>query len=192
MPPKTKSTPNKKKPSTSATIKQLSQDLFSQLGFPKADVKVKKAKKAEAKSDLAEVEGWSIQVAVSPEDSGVLIGYHGETISALQLILSLMAHQRIGEWYRLSLNINDYRERREQVLVEMAKNAAERVKATQEELIMPPMASFDRRTVHLTLAKEQGVRTESVGEGRDRRLIVYPDSAKGKSDLPKASRSQTK
>ncbi len=147
-------------------LTDLTQSLLKLIGFDEAEVVVTKG----------EEETYSLNLVVSPEESGVLIGYHGETISGLQFILALMAHKKIGAWNRLVVNINDYRQKREQTLMEMAKDAAERAKTTGEEVVMPPMESFDRRIVHMALAEDKAVHTESVGEGRDRRLIIYPTS----------------
>ena len=168
MPGKAKTIKSKKKPRVESTIRKLTQELFTRLGFSEADIQVEKT----------EEEIFKVQIEIDPEESGILIGYHGETISSLQLVLSLIINHELDQWYRLSLNINDYRERREQSLVEMAQNAAERVKTTNEELIMPPMVSFDRRIIHLTLAEETEVKTESTGSGKDRRLIIYPTQSK--------------
>jgi len=118
----------------------------------------------------------NINIEASPEDSGMIIGYHGETISSLQLIMSLIINKDLDQWCRISVNINDYRERREESLIEMAKNTAQRVNQDGEETVMPPMNSFDRRIVHLALAGKKGIKTESVGEGKERRLVVYPQS----------------
>ena len=84
--------------------------------------------------------------------------------------------RELGAWNHLTVNINDYRQKREQNLIDMAKDAASRANATGEEVIMPPMESFDRRIIHMALSADSSVRTESVGEGRDRRLIIYPTS----------------
>lgn len=157
-------------PTTVATITSLTKNLFKHLGLDQI-------KAAVSPQD----ESFQVNLQVAPEESGVLIGYHGETISGLQLILSLMAHKQLGAWHRLVININDYRQKREQALVDMAHGAAEQAKTTGQEVVMPPMASFDRRLIHMALAENKDVRTESVGEGRDRRLIIYPASSQSSS-----------
>lgn len=147
------------------TITTTTQSLFTHIGLSVNDITI-----------TAIDEAYEVNLTVAPEASGILIGYHGETISALQFLLSLMVHNQVQVWHRLIVNINDYRQKREQSLAEMAKAAAQRVRSTGEEVIMPPMESFDRRIVHTVLAADSSVRTESVGEGRDRRLIIYPAS----------------
>lgn len=149
------------------TIKACAEELFTLLGLPQHELV------AEAKDEAA----VDLILKTDPDVSGMLIGYHGETIASLQLLISLICHRRLGAWHRLTLNVNDYRERREQNLREMALSAAERAKATGKEVIMPPMESFDRRIVHMALADDSSVVTESVGEGRDRRLIISPASS---------------
>lgn len=165
-----KPTPSK----NASAIEKIASELFNLLDL--ADTKIKVV---EEEDNL-----FQINATVDPEQSGVLIGYHGETINSLQLVLSLITHQKLEEWYHLKLNINDYRDKREQSLQEMAHNAAERAKETGEEVVMPPMQSFDRRIVHMELSQDKDIRTESVGEGKDRRLIIYPTTSKPQTDSP--------
>lgn len=151
--------------SLKTTITTQTKHLLELLGLSQVGVEVKN-----------EDEAFSVNLSVNPEESGVLIGYHGETIASLQLIISLIVHKQLGEWHRLIVNINDYRQKHEQNLIEMAKATAARVKATGQEAMLPPLESFDRRLVHMALSDDQTVRTESMGEGPDRRLIIYPAS----------------
>lgn len=123
-------------------------------------------------------ESVALNLEIDPDTSGMMIGYHGETIASLQLLISLISHKKLGMWQRVIFNINDYRERREQNLREMALTAAERAKLSGKEVVMPPMESFDRRIIHLTLADDPSVVTESIGEGKDRRLVISPASPK--------------
>ena len=122
-------------------------------------------------------DAFAVNLQVSPADSGILIGYHAETLSSLQLILSLMAHQQLKSWYHLTVNINDYRQNREATLTEMAHNAAQRVRLTGKEVVMPYLESFERRLIHMALSGEPDITTVSLGEGRDRRLVIRPQTA---------------
>ncbi len=150
---------------TISSLTALTQEFFTRLSFDHTPVKV---------SEVDDV--FNIDVQIQPEISGILIGYHGETISSLQLILALLAHTRLGEWPHVVLNINDYRQRRQQNLTEMASAAATQATTTGQEVIMPPMESYDRRIIHLALSENPQVRSESVGEGKNRRLVIYPVS----------------
>lgn len=145
-------------------VKAVAEELLALLGLADFKLTVKSA----------DEESVALNLEIDPETSGMMIGYHGETISALQLLISLISHKKLGVWQRVIFNINDYRERREQNLHEMAMTAAERAKATGKEVVMPPMESFDRRIIHLALSKDPTVVTESIGEGKDRRLVISP------------------
>lgn len=150
----------------SKAIKTLTTDLLLKLAIKADKVTVKPGDDSD----------YLIAVTVPEADSGVLIGYHGETISSIQLILALILQGQVKSWHRLTLDINDYRQKRLEDLNGMAEEAVARVVSSGEEIVMPAMGSFDRRIIHLALDQNQAVRTESVGEGRDRRLIIYPNS----------------
>lgn len=113
-----------------------------------------------------------VNLKIETEESGILIGYHGETLYSLQLIIGLIAFRKLGAWTRLVLEIGDYRKRRETQLVLMAKNLAQGVKQTGQPATMPYLTSGERRSVHLALADELDVVSESEGEGDNRCLII--------------------
>ena len=146
------------------TIEKKTKDLIDKLGVL-AEVSVSKT---EEKSYRIDLDG---------EDLGILIGYHGGTLSALQAILGLMVYKNLGEWVRVLVNVGDYREMREEKLTELAHRAADKVRFLQSPITLPPMSSFERRLVHTALA-ERGdeIVTESVGEGSERRVVVKPTS----------------
>ena len=111
------------------------------------------------------------------ENPGILIGYHGETLSAFQLILSMMTYRELGEWSRIVVNIGDYRQRRQEALERMAASACQKVKFSGQEYELPPMSAGERRIIHLALSDHPDVETESRGEGRERRVAIKPKSA---------------
>lgn len=123
---------------------------------------------------VAENEDKSFKIDISGEDLGALIGFHGEGVSSLQLFLNLVAHKKIGEWRRVLVDIGGYRKEREQKLYELAQRAADRVRFLQTPVTLSPMPAFERRLVHLALGEEEGVETESIGEGWERRVVVKP------------------
>lgn len=124
----------------------------------------------------AEDNTLTVDLHLPDTDSGILIGYHAETLSSLQRLLNLIVYQKLGVWYRLLVNINDYRQNRTEALNNMATTAAERVRLTRQEVVMPYLEAFERRLIHLALADEVDVVTISVGEGRNRRLVIRPQS----------------
>lgn len=119
-------------------------------------------------------------IAVSEEDSGVLIGYHGENLNAFQYILGQIVNRGREEWTKIFVNINNYRLQREAELRQMAKNAAARAISTGDEIEMPYLTPAERRIIHLELAERSDVSSFSEGEDRVRRLIISPKK-KGKT-----------
>jgi len=142
-------------------IAELGQKLLAELKV-EAEVKVE-----------VDQEG-AVRVQIETAEPGVLIGYHGETLASLQLILALMVYRQLGEWVRLVVNVGDYRQRREESLRRLALSAAQKVKFSGEAYALPAMTPAERRIIHLTLADDQEVTTESEGEGRNRRVVVKP------------------
>jgi spoIIIJ-associated protein len=129
----------------------------------------------EAHVSLEIDESQVVHVQIDGEDLGALIGRHGETLVSLQSVLSLMVNREAraeGEHYKVLVNVGNYRERQEESLQAMARRSAERVRFTRKPLTLPFMSAYDRRIVHMALQQEPDVMGESVGEGRERRLVV--------------------
>ena len=124
--------------------------------------------------EMAEDDSVRVHIQLPEEETGIYIGHHGEGLTALQLLLSLMISQRTGTWYRVSVNINDYQERREDSLKNLAESAAEKAIALNQEVVLGNLSSYERRIVHLHLEQHGGVTTESRGEPPLRQLLVIP------------------
>jgi len=124
--------------------------------------------------EMAEDDSVRVHVQLPEEETGIYIGHHGEGLTALQLLLSLMISQRTGKWYRISVNINDYQERREDSLKNLAESAAEKAISLNQEVVLGNLSSYERRIVHLHLEQHGGVTTESRGEPPLRQLLVIP------------------
>lgn len=116
----------------------------------------------------------SIHIQLPEDQTGIYIGHHGEGLTALQLLLSLMVSQRTGIWYRISVNINDYQERREESLRHLADTAAEKAISLNQEVVLGNLSSYERRIVHLHLETNPLIVTESRGEPPLRQLLVIP------------------
>lgn len=115
-----------------------------------------------------------VEVVLETQESGIIIGYHGETLEALQLILSLCVSKKIGHFVRVSLEVGDYKKNRTEFLKNLALEAKERVVSENKEFSLSNLKSWERRIVHLVLQDFKEVTTESVGEGKDRALIIKP------------------
>lgn len=142
-------------------VKELSEELLKNLEIP-------------AKLEVVEDQEKVISVQIEAGEPGVLIGYHGETLSSFQLILSLMVYRKTEEWTRILVNVGDYREKRQESLERLALSAAQKVKFSGTEYSLPPMSASERRIIHLALSSDPEVVTESEGEGYQRRVVVKP------------------
>lgn len=108
---------------------------------------------------------------VNGGDLGVLIGRHGRTLDALQMVLSSLMSSRLKFHYPVVVDIESYKGRRKQKLESMAHSAAERARK-QGRVALAPMNAYERRIVHLALRNDDRVLTHSEGEDPDRRVIV--------------------
>ncbi len=108
------------------------------------------------------------------EESGLLIGARGRTLSSLQTILGLMFRQKTGDWKRIIVNVADYREKEEERLRQLADETSARAKETGEVQYLYNLTGAQRRIVHMVLSEDKEITTESQGEGADRFLIVTP------------------
>lgn len=113
-------------------------------------------------------------IDLTGEDSGLLIGRRGQTLQALQFLVTLMVRRQYGEEVRVVLDVENYRQRRENSLRDMAGKVAARVVQTGRSITLEPMPPADRRVVHTFLTDTPGVRTESTGEGESRKVMVIP------------------
>jgi spoIIIJ-associated protein len=105
--------------------------------------------------------------------NGFLIGQHGDTMRSLQFIVSNALKNNGHEYTRVNVDIADYKKQRAHQLVERAEEWISQVKKTGVEMALQPMNSADRRTVHKA-ADEAGLTTESVGQGRERHVVLKP------------------
>ena len=126
-----------------------------------------------AEMTVAEKENGAM-ISLSGEGLGVIIGRRGETLEALQALVSLVANKG-GGYYKISLNIGDYREKREQVLISLASKMADQVLATGKNRTLEPMSPYERRIIHTTVQKIEGVESVSVGEGENRRVVIHKE-----------------
>lgn len=119
----------------------------------------------------------TIDVQLESPEAAVLIGFHGETLQALQLILSFLAHRILDQWVRLNLNVGDYRQKREEQLKKLALNLAMKAKFSGETQTVANLNAAERRIVHLTLVDHPDVLSQSEGEGRQRILTIKPKTS---------------
>ncbi len=124
-------------------------------------------------------ENEAIRVDIETDDeTGLLIGRHGETLASIETVLGMMARQTTGEWIRIIVNVGDWRERQEERLKEIAQQAADRTISTGEAQPIYNLTPAQRRIIHLFFSENKEVETESQGEGLERYLIVKPKGKK--------------
>ena len=114
----------------------------------------------------------TVELEIEGEDSGLLIGRRGETLRALQFITNLLVGRRAEG--HVILDVEGYRERRYASLRTLAARVAERVVSTGQSVTLEPMAANERRIIHITLADNSRVATESTGMGEQRKITVSP------------------
>jgi len=114
-----------------------------------------------------------VNVVINPEDeTGLLIGSHGSTLNAIQSFIALSIKQSTGEWARVSMDIGDWRQKHDEHLEDLATQASSRAKETGEPQHLYNLSPSQRRIVHMALSKEEGIETESEGEGLGRYLVI--------------------
>ena len=114
-------------------------------------------------------------IDINGPDSGLLIGRRGNTLQSLQFIVQSIVRHQFDQDIRVSLDVEQYRSRREDSLREMADRVADRVVQTGRSITLEPMTPSDRRVVHLYLGERSGIRTESVGYGEGRKVQIIPE-----------------
>lgn len=137
--------------------KSVLEQLIQFLGFT-AQVEVKEDKEV-------------LQLIVSSENPAFIIGYHGKTLSAIQTILLTIAYRRFGKT-RIVVDVEGWRERREQTVIQLAITIAARAKEAGVAQPIYNLTPYERRIAHMALADDQEIETESQGEGKTRFLVV--------------------
>ena len=112
-------------------------------------------------------------IRLDGEKLGALIGRRGETMESLSYLASLVANRLEGDYIKLGLDVAGYRDKRESDLTALAQRIGAKVRKTGRSFAMEPMNPYERRIIHSAISKMEGVRSESKGEGRDRRVVIY-------------------
>lgn len=144
-------------------IQTLLKDILAQLTFTNTSISIEENE-----------DHIKCIIEVDEADSGILIGYHGEKIDALQLITNIISNYKSDEYKPIQIDIAGYRERRRQSLEDLAKKASFKALESGREILLPPLPAYERRIIHSFLGDDSQVETYSEGEGRNRRLVVRP------------------
>ena len=114
----------------------------------------------------------NMDIELSGDDMGILIGKRGATLDSLQYLASLVANKESEEYIRVKIDTENYRERRKQTLENLAKNMAFKVKRTKRSVSLEPMNPYERRVIHSALQNDKFVTTHSEGEEPYRHVVV--------------------
>jgi spoIIIJ-associated protein len=115
-----------------------------------------------------------ITLDVSGDDLGILIGRRGQTLSALQYVVRLILAHQTQARVPVVIDVEGYKQRRYEALQALAQRMAEQVKAKGRPFTLEPMLAYERRIIHIALADDPDVTTESVGEGESRKVVIMP------------------
>ncbi len=121
--------------------------------------------------DIVE-DGDSLTVRLSAENIGIVIGRRGETLDALQYLLGLVVNKNSDKFKRITLDVGNYREKREETLVKLAKRLAEKVSKSRKSMTLEPMSPYERRIIHATLQNCKWVETYSIGDEPNRKVVI--------------------
>ena len=126
--------------------------------------------------------GEATIIRLDGEKLGALIGRRGETMESLSYLASLVANRLEGDYIKLGLDVAGYRDKRESDLTALAQRIGAKVRRTGRSFAMEPMNPYERRIIHSAIGKMEGVRSESKGEGRDRRVVIYSTAPDAQTD----------
>ncbi len=135
--------------------------------------------------------GEAIIIKVDGDKLGALIGRRGETMESLSYLASLVANRMEGDYLKLGLDVAGYRGKREQDLTALAQRIGDKVRRTGRAFAMEPMNPYERRIIHSAITEMEDLRSESRGEGKDRRVVIYSTAPDASTEEPEIERSHS-
>lgn len=152
-----------------SSIKEVIENILHLLDFPDAQVTV------EARESDNDRTSYVCNVAVG-EDSKYLIGQYGANLQALQQLSSILVRKKVGHHIFFLVDVNAYRAEKNDLIARDAREAGQRAISEKKPIVLRPMRPYERRIVHMTLADDEHVITESIGDRDERKVIVKPRS----------------
>ncbi|HAS74377.1 MAG TPA: protein jag [Clostridiales bacterium UBA8960] len=135
----------------------------------------------DAKIETNQVED-AININIIGEDMAILIGKRGQTLDSLQYLVSLVVNKNRDHYLRVVLDTENYRAKRKETLESLAEKLASKVKKSRKNVILEPMNPYERRIIHSTLQNNPNVSTKSEGEEPYRKVVIYFDYKKNKTN----------
>ena len=111
---------------------------------------------------------------IKGDDVGILIGWHGQTLSCLQYMVRIIVARQTQSWLPITIDVEGYKQRRYETLQALARRMAEQVQVKGVPFTLEPMPAYERRIIHLALADNPDVTTQSTGEGETRKVAILP------------------
>jgi spoIIIJ-associated protein len=164
---------NNRMPTLETTDKTISLDLVKEtttklVGFLCSDAEIS------CTLEPAGQQRRALRIMIKTQDSRRLIGQHGATLYSLQHMLRLLISGKTGRPCFATVDVNDYKAKREQQIMDLAREAGEKATRTDNMVILRPMTSFERRLVHVALQENKSLTTESLGQEPNRRVVIKP------------------
>lgn len=114
-----------------------------------------------------------ITFQVHGEDLGILIGKHGQTLDAIQYLTNLVANKEVHRRCQIVVDVENYRSRREETLIQLAHRLGAKVRCTRQKIALEPMNAFERKIIHVALQNEKHIKTDSEGQEPYRHIVIY-------------------
>lgn len=129
--------------------------------------------KVEGRVTVTEEQGGIVKAEFNGPDMGILIGRRGQTLDAIQYLASLVVNKKFeGQYYRVVLDVENYRQKREETLTALAKNLAQKAVRLKRDVVLEPMNPYERRIIHSTLQGNPRVTTVSEGQDPYRKVVI--------------------
>lgn len=150
-------------------VKKTIKEFFQAMGFELEELDIKKETSKDRELLIADIK-------IKPEEAKYFIREDTENLNALQHLLRVLISKKARSQTLFILDINNYRKEREKFLTELAFRAAEKVRTTKRPITLDPMPAYERRFIHLKLAEEPDIVTESIGQEPERKVVIrlYP------------------
>ena len=148
-----------------ALLKKITTEVLRKMTFESFEISV---------ANKNDAEGENFVINIETPESNLLIGQYGVTLAALQHTLRLLVRRQTEERFRFLADVNHYLQAKTNSLSELAIESAKQVIRDKKPVVLRPMSAYERRLVHLELAENENVKTESIGEGEDRKVVIRP------------------
>jgi len=146
-------------------LKKITEEVLQKMTFENFSVSV---------AGKGDADGENFVINIETPESNLLIGQYGVTLAALQHILRLLVRRQTEDRFRFLADVNHYLQAKTDSLAELAIESARQVIRDKKPVVLRPMSAYERRLVHLELTGNENVKTESIGEGEERNVVIRP------------------